>query len=352
MKTVVRVGSQDILMSVDYHDKNCKIRRLDLASGDERMVSIPTSIRAIVQLVEQARAEAGPGGGRVVWVQESTTGWARVKELLGETVVFELANVLQMPRPAKGRRGKTDKVDTGRIQREWLNGELPRADQPAAGVRQLRRVIGLHRNLVGRRTALRNWVNRYLAHEHWADRKGLWSGRGLRRLKTMELPASDRVVIDLKLEELEQTAGRIKRVEEALKQAYRGSPAAVSIDAIKGIGEIGAVCIVGRIGDIRRFPNAEHLIGLAGLAPGVHQSDGTVRSGHLARGGVDQVLRFYVLEATMWARFLPRYQPTYQRVRRRRGEKIGRIVVGRMLLRTIYKMLRNGVAFSPSLAAE
>ena len=35
----------------------------------------------------------------------------------------------------------------------------------------------------------------------------------------------------------------------------------------------------------------------------------------------------------------------YERVAKRRGKKIGRLVVGRMLLRSIYKMLRDGVSF-------
>jgi adenosylmethionine-8-amino-7-oxononanoate aminotransferase len=34
---------------------------------------------------------------------ESTTGWARVKDLLGERARFVLANVLQMPLPPKAR---------------------------------------------------------------------------------------------------------------------------------------------------------------------------------------------------------------------------------------------------------
>ena len=34
---------------------------------------------------------------------ESTTGWARVKDLLGDRVQIILANVLQMPLPPKAR---------------------------------------------------------------------------------------------------------------------------------------------------------------------------------------------------------------------------------------------------------
>ena len=35
----------------------------------------------------------------------------------------------------------------------------------------------------------------------------------------------------------------------------------------------------------------------------------------------------------------------YERVTKRRGSKVGRLVVARMLLRSIYKILKEGVAF-------
>ena len=122
------------------------------------------------------------------------------------------------------------------------------------------------------------------------------------------------------------------------------------MDAIKGIGEVSAVSIVARIGPVKRFRNAEHLIGFAGLAPGVRQSDGTRRDGHIGGGGTDVYLRHYLIEASVWARQLARYRPTYERVAKRRGPKIGRLVVARMLLRSIYKILREGITFAAERA--
>src|SRR5882757_9431076 len=132
---------QTILLTVDYHDENCVIRRRALGSGEEQVLTVPTTADDLLRVVGRARAAAGRGG-RVVWVQESTTGWARVQATLDERVEFCLANVLQMPLPPKGRRRKTDRIDTARMQREYLNGELPLAHQPPAWWRQLRRLVG------------------------------------------------------------------------------------------------------------------------------------------------------------------------------------------------------------------
>ena len=89
----------------------------------------------------------------------------------------------------------------------------------------------------------------------------------------------------------------------------------------------------------------------AGLAPGVRQSDQTRRDGRIGGGGTDRHLRHYLIEASIWARKIPRYQATYERTRKRRGNKIARIVVARMLLRSIYKVLKDGVVFAPAIAA-
>lgn len=343
--------SQDILLTADYHDQNCVIRQRGPRSGQEQLQTVPTTAGDLLGVVRRARIAAGRGG-RVIWVQESTTGWARVRNLLGERVEFVLANVLQMPLPPKGRRRKTDRIDTARLQREYLNGELPRAHQPSSWWRQVRRVVACRENLVSRRTALRNWVNRYLAHETWVERAGVWSAKGRRRLAAAVagLPPRDGLVVSAKLAELDELAPRLRAAEAELAAVYRECSDAQRLDAVRGIGVIAAVSIVARIGPVDRFRTAEQLIGFAGLAPGVRQSDQTRRAGRIGGGGTDRHLRHYLIEATIWARQLPRYRPAYERVAKRRGPKVGRLVVARLLLRSIYKVLKDGVAFAPAAA--
>jgi transposase len=339
--------SKDIILVVDYHDKNLVIRRFDYSTGEENLFKRPTTAEAITKVVSDARSEIVGQDGKVVWVMESTSGWARVKDLLGSSAAFRMANVLQMPLPPKARRRKTDKIDTARLLREYLTGTLPLAYQPSRRQREIRRLAALRESLVSRRTGVRNWIDRYLAHETWENRSGLWSAKGMRWLKAFaaSLGGFDRVTLEMKLESLTFLDGRLRRVEEEMMRVYDAWPAAQRLDIVRGIGPISAVSILARIGSIRRFASAEELISYAGLAPGVHQSDSTSRSGRIGGGGTDKRLRHYIIEATLWAREIPRYRPTYERVCAKRGKKIGRLVVGRMLLRSIYKMLRDDVHF-------
>ncbi len=344
--------SKDITLTVDYHDRACVIRWLDHSTGtDQVFTEVLTTKEALNRIVDQARLAAGPKG-RVVWIPESTTGWARVQELLLSRVDFRLANVLQMPLPPKGRRRKTDKIDTARIQREHLNGSWPLAYQPPAQWRQLRRLVAYREGLVSRRTALRNWINRSLAHETWFEGLGRWSPTGQARLRTLlkHLPRTDALVIGQKLDELSRLEEPLGIALKELLSAYGEYPDAQRLDAVKGIDVVSAISIVARIGPVERFRDADGLIAYAGLAPGISESDQTRRNGRIGGGGTDTHLRHYLIEATVWARRLPRYKPAYERMRKRRGSKVGRLVVARMLLRSIYKILKEGVEFDAGAA--
>jgi transposase len=341
-------NKNDIIMAVDYHDKNLTIRWFNCHTGEERMLKRPTTAEDICRLIDAAVSEALSQGGQVIWIMESTTGWARVKQLIGSRTTCIVANVLQMPLPPKAYRRKTDKIDTGRMLREYLNGTLPQAFQPSVSVRRIRRLVALRENLVSRRTALRNWMDRYLAHETWDTRTGLWSKQGIRRLRKMihSTPEPDQTVLTIKLAELEQLERWLAPIENKIIRIYQHWRQAQRLGRICGIAAISAVSILARVWPIQRFASAEELIAYAGLSPGIRESDQTLRVGRIGGGGTDKHLRHYLIEASIWARRIPRYRPTYERVMRKRGKKIGRLVVARMLLRSIYKMLECNVRFN------
>jgi transposase len=342
---------KDIILAVDYHAENTEVRWFNCCTGEERRLNIPTTRIGILRLVEKAIAEAAQVGGRVIWIMESTTGWARVKELIGSRVEFIMANVLQMPLPPKAYRRKSDKIDTGRILREFLNGSLPRSYQPTAWWREVRRLVDSRQDLVDRQTAVKNWISHFLHHETWADREGLWTQKGLTRLRGLKLSASDRMVMNIKLQELEQLAQRREQIEAAMQAVYDQWPQAKLVDEVRGIGMVTAVSILAHIGPIERFSTAEDLISYAGLAPGHRQSDGTSHNGKIGGGGTDSHLRYLLIESMQWACQIPRYRDAFERAVAKHGKNIARIIVARMLLRSIFKMLHDGVRFNQVSAA-
>ena len=59
----------------------------DTKTAAEQLFTVPTTADDLNRVIRQAQAAAGPRG-RVVWIQESTTGWARIQALAGDRVVF------------------------------------------------------------------------------------------------------------------------------------------------------------------------------------------------------------------------------------------------------------------------
>ena len=345
---------KDIILAVDYHSEKMTIRQLNMVTGEERVQDYPTARATILRLVESAVVQAGRQGGRVRWLMESTTGWARVRELIGGRVDFGLVNVLQMPLPPKAHRRKSDKIDTGRMLREELNGSLPRAFQPDRNWRQARRLVDARTDLVHRQTQLKNWVSSLLHHETWAERSGLWSDKGRARLRALRLPDSDRFVLDLKLEQLARVESWLAEVEARMMELYQQWPLAHWVDQVRGIGPVTAVALLAHIGPVSRFRTAQELIAYAGLAPGYRQSSDRRQDGHIGGGGTDGQLRFLVIEATRWLREIPRYRATYERVVKKRGKKVAKLVLARLFLRSLHKMLKDRIQFNqaPAVAAS
>jgi hypothetical protein len=65
----------------------------------------------------------------------------------------------------------------------------------------------------------------------------------------------------------------------------------------------------------------------------------------------DRHLRYLLIESMQWVCQIPRYHDAFERAAARHGKNIARIIVARMLLRSIFKMLHDGVRFNQVPAA-
>ena len=102
-------------------------------------------------------------------------------------------------------------------------------------------MVDCRQDLVERQTAIKNWIGSLLHHETWEDRENLWSAKGLRRLAAMEFSQSDRLLVELKVKQLEQLAQQIKQVEAVVQSVYDKWPEAQRVDQVRGIGMVTAV---------------------------------------------------------------------------------------------------------------
>ena len=125
-------------------------------------------------------------------------------------------------------------------------------------------MVDCRQDLVKRQTAIKNWIGSLLHHETWEDRRNLWSSKGQARLRAMKLPAGDRMLVKLKVEQLELLSRQLEEVEACMQEVYDGWPEAQWVDRIRGIG-MGVISGTGEfhqpgrgLEDAQHAPRGEH----------------------------------------------------------------------------------------------
>ncbi|MGB2755869.1 MAG: hypothetical protein WBD75_10510 [Phycisphaerae bacterium] len=75
-------------MVVDYHAQNINFRWFNRAAAEERVGKYATSKAGILRQLEQAAREVDRSG-KMIWIMESTTGWASEYSLDGTALFME-----------------------------------------------------------------------------------------------------------------------------------------------------------------------------------------------------------------------------------------------------------------------
>ena len=117
------------------------------------------------------------------------------------------------------------------------------------------------------------------------------------------------------------------------------------LKAIPGISAMGAITLLSRIGDIKRFKSSDSLANYFGLTPGCHNTAGKHRIGGITKRGnaiARQVLNFAVNHIV---RKCPQMKAWHKKIKSKRGAKTARVAVMRRLATIIWHILRWGKSY-------
>jgi transposase len=115
-----------------------------------------------------------------------------------------------------------------------------------------------------------------------------------------------------------------------------------AVQAVPGVGPVLGAVFVAEIGDVTRFPTAQHLCSWAGLTPRHHEGDRTVVRGHVTKQG-PSIVRWACIEAVVRNRGGTYLQVFSHRVAQSHANKMaGRVAAARKLLTLVYYALRDG----------
>jgi len=199
-----------------------------------------------------------------------------------------------------GMINKTDKLDVRGLNRLQRTATLPTVWIPSADVRDQRDLPRTRMVLVRTRTRLKNRVHATLAKYALTvtDVSDLFGkqGRALLTDKLAQLPPHTRFATDHLLRQLDVLDEQIAEFESRMRAVFKETPALERLTSLPGVGFILGLVILLEIGDVHRFPDAEHLAAYAGTTPRVSASGGKTRFGPL-RPDVNRYLKWAYMEA-------------------------------------------------------
>ncbi len=272
--------------------------------------------------------------------------------------------VLADPKAVKritGLRAKTDKIDAALLARLLAAGFLAEVWTPDEPTRVRRRLISRRMHLVRQRVREKNQVHavlqRQLKQPATDDRRVRGQGPGLAALISAGCCPS------MSGRRSMRACARSISWPQRSSSLTSRSPSRCSASedirrlmTLPGVSGVTATALLAAIGDVRRFPTADHLVGYLGLSPRVSQSGNEpAKHGRISKQGPGPVRGLLVEAAWHAARTTGPLRAFHQRVAARRGANIATVAVARKLVVIAFHMLRRGEGYAfgrPSLHRE
>jgi len=328
-------------IAFDSHKHYTWVEQERAASGKIRQYRLEHAPGAILRALRDC-----PPGTAVAL--EATANWYWIVDEIEQA---GLVPRLVHPRKAKlmmGLINKTDKLDAHGLNVLARNGTLPVVWIPPGPLRELRELTRTRVVLVAQRTRWKNRVTATLAKygAPASDHSDPFGERARAELaqRSERLPEQARWVLDQMLRQIDTLREQITQCEQRLEQLVEVTPAMQRLRSLPGVGVILAATIQLEIGDVARFPSAEHLAAYAGTTPRVHASGDRTRYGR-TRPDVNRYLKWAFAEAANsvavnHTRCPQRHvSQLYRRLRERKGHSRAVGAVARHLAEATFHLL-------------
>jgi transposase len=242
---------------------------------------------------------------------------------------------------------KHDRIDANRLAKLLYLGEVPAVHVPNVEGRGWRKLIEFRQKLLARRVASKNQIRSVLRGNGISAPRGLWTKKGMAWLGSLELPAAEKLAVEMEQQELQDVGGRIKRVEAELAKIAQQHAGVSLLMTIPGVGIRTAEAFCAYVDDVRRFARSRQVGSYFGLVPCQDSSAGKDRFGHITREGPATVRKLLCESAWSCVRFNPTLRAFYERVMNNDPDrkKIAIVATGHRLCRIMAAMLRSGEAW-------
>lgn len=223
-----------------------------------------------------------------VALEATTNAWA-VARLLRPFVAEVVASNPLTTKAIAQAKVKTDKIDAEVLAQLLRCDYLPQVWQPDEATSLLRELTSRRTALVGDRTAIRNRIHSLLAvrllsvpfDELFGPAGRAW----LAALSTEQLDAQGRLILDADLRLHDAIEREIETLEHEMARRGYSDARVKLLMTLPGVHVTVAETLLAALGDVSRFPDADHAASYLGLVPSTRQSADRCYHGPITKAG-------------------------------------------------------------------
>ena len=234
----------------------------------------------------------------------------------------------------------TDKIAAFQLARLHAKGLLTGIWVPPQEVRDLRTLVAQREKMTAIKTQAKNRLQATLHRYHIlppegklfdADQHPWWLSLPVSKLELVRIQSD--------LDTLCFAQQQIAKVESCMSAWAVNDERIALLFQLTGVGLVTAVTVLAAVGDITRFPDAEHLVGYSGLGARVHDSGLTSRSGGITKAGRRDLRAVLVEAAQICVLHDPRWKAELARLEPRLGRNKAIVAIARKMLVIIWHIL-------------
>ena len=265
-----------------------------------------------------------------------------VKEKVGRVVIVNPREFEVIKQSVK----KTDKQDALSLARFLAVDMLPEVRARSERAETVQRINETRSKLVRLKTALLNKIHALaVSTGRKLKKESLSSERGLEKVLSFEWTASERVELEIIIEQIRSLKVGIGKLDKVLEEQSKQLSGFENIITVTGIGARSAGVLLSVIGEVEDFADGNKLASYFGIVPKVANSNEKVSHGHITKRG-SKTGRTTLVQCTLVAirhnSYLKKY---YEQVKARRGHGKAKIAAARKYLGIIYNTLKNKWVF-------
>jgi transposase len=285
---------------------------------------------------------------RVLVEAATESEWvAQHLETLGHEVIVADPNFTPMY-GHRSRRVKTDRRDVAALAEACQQGCYRPVHRRSATQRTVQIALNVRRELTDSRTRAIAVVRAVIRGAGFRVRSGS-TGSFLARVSELALPPSIDETLGPLRTMIKVLTEELARADERFTTIAADNPDVTRLMTLPGIGSITATAYVAALDDAARFSRAGQVASYLGLVPSEYSSGEQQRRGRVLRSAHPHVQSLLVQAAWRMSRSKdPRtagLRAWAQGIARRRGQKIAMVALARRLVRILFAMWRDEVAY-------